>query len=204
MITLINLGQLNKFLNEVIVMHNKQTTRNYSLCFLIIAMFLNPILGPFSGIFAQTQNKCEEDLKEANDKFLDFEIEDALKLVKNCLDKKDITTVDKVLAHLLGGKIYFLNSDTVTAMKEFILVFESDSTFKPSLESESPEEIALLKIAKSEFQRQQRAAETPPWGGDKKWIWIAAGGAAVGAAIILRRDGDDQRGFPGPPGRPNR
>ena len=190
-------------------MNNKYVIRPYSLSFLIIFILSGAILIQSSDIHAQTQNKCDQELKEAYAKFINFKLEDAIKLVRECLDKKDITTVDKVQAHLLGGKIYFAQLDTVIAKEKFILVFESDSTFKPDPEIESPEDIALLKIAKSEFQSKVSETEEPQVvqplrkKGGKKWLWIGGGTAfAVGLIVIFWPPPDPPEDLPGPPGIP--
>ena len=190
-------------------MNNKYVIRPYSLSFLIIFILSGAILIQSSDIHAQTQNKCDQELKEAYAKFINFKLEDAIKLVRECLDKKDITTVDKVQAHLLGGKIYFAQLDTVIAKEKFILVFESDSTFKPDPEIESPEDIALLKIAKSEFQSKVSETEEPQVvqplrkKGGKKWFWIGSGIAIAGGLIVFFwPPPDPPEDLPGPPGPP--
>ena len=180
---------------------------NYSLSFLIILILSCAIFIQSSDTFAQTQNKCDQELKEADEKFIDGEFEDALKAVKNCLDKKDITTQDKISAHFLSGQIYLANDDTSRAKIEFIRTLELDPDFK--IDTEIAAEITLFNAAKSEFQSKVSEIQEPQVvqplrkKGGKKWLWIGGGIAfAVGLIVIFWPPPPPPEDLPGPPGIP--
>ncbi|MDI6766283.1 MAG: hypothetical protein QME52_05615 [Bacteroidota bacterium] len=170
--------------------------KNILLKIIVWALIPSLLIQPISICFAQTQNVCEERLKDAEKKFYDGFFDEAIDLLNQCLAEKDISTQERAKAHELLAKTY-LGKDYIDQAKGAIQkLLELVPTYSANPERDTPTFVDLVQQVKSE-KGEEKKEEGKPWY-KNTWVWIGAGVVVVGIVLIAVLAGGKEEEKPVP------
>lgn len=196
--------------------------------FLLASLLFTFICAFNYNVNAQTQKICTEQLTQAEEHYNRGRFNEAINLITECLDKPEISSVEKKQAYRLLGLAYLAKDyleearNTVRKLLEMVPNYESDPVQDPPQftklidevkqeELEKPEEPVAKKVEqkidKSVTPKSAKVVDAESKGGSKKWYFIGGGVLVAGgitAAILLSKDenGNGESSFPLPPNRP--
>jgi tetratricopeptide (TPR) repeat protein len=185
------------------------------LLVLVWALIFTPLFQTFSIPFAQAQDMCKTELAEAEQKYQEGSLDEAIALVTRCLEKNGLAIAESERAHKLLGKAYYAKGLLDKARENLRKLLELIPNWKPDPETDAPAFCRLAEEVIKEVEQQRQAQQQkqeqkqePKHDGGKKWLWIGGGGAvAAGAIAVLLASKDETRGngrLPNPPTPPPR
>ncbi|MCI0552460.1 MAG: hypothetical protein L0287_16040 [Anaerolineae bacterium] len=187
------------------------------LVLLILSLLFAPIMSQSKASPVLAQDRCEAELKLAEEKYYAGLFDEASNILQQCLDKNDLTPSVKIRALKLLT-FAFLAIDYLDqardALKKLLVIvptYEPDTTQDPprfvSLVREMKEAIAR-EMEKQEQAKEQLVAKEPIMqikpmkkGGNKTWLFIGGGVAAGLVAVLVAGKGKDDP--PPPPELPD-
>ncbi len=170
-----------------------------NILFKVIVWLLVPALlvQPISTCFAQTQNVCDQRLKEAEKKFYDGFFDEAVDLLNKCLADKDVTTQERAKVHELLAKTYLGKDYLDQAENAIRKLLELIPTYSANPERDTPTFVELVQKVKSEKGEDKEKEEKRPWY-KNTWVWIGAGVVIVGVVLIAILAGGKEKEEPKP------
>jgi hypothetical protein len=79
----------------------------------------------YSSVFAQSQLKCDKQLTQAEEKYNVGDWPEAIELIEQCLNTKDVSEIEKGRAYRLLGLVYIateLEKDANDALRNFLIM----------------------------------------------------------------------------------
>jgi len=186
-------------------------TNNLLVGFLILALIITPFAGKFSSIFAQSQNKCEKEILDAQKQYDSGRFDGAIKILTECLSKENISQNMKMKAYRLLGLAYIAKDylkDAKTAVSKLLDIVPN---YKPDPEQDPPafvniiaEEIKERKNTEKKIQdktsiastKQNKNIVTKKEKSSSLWYYIGGGVAAVAVAVVLLLGGGNNTSSP--------
>ena len=175
---------------------------------LVLGLIFTPISDSIFRVFAQTQDTCEKILAEAQDKYQEGLLQDAINLVNRCLSLQSISDDHREQAFKLLGKAYHAQGLLERAKENLKKLLELIPNWLPDPMVDTPSFQRLAEQVISEIQQQQeeqqqeeqQQEEAPPptsqqptqpvkKGGRKALLFIGGGGAVVAGLIIALAGG---------------
>jgi len=194
-------------------------TNQILICVLILSMIVTPVFDCVLPLLAAPQEKCSVELTEAESKYQEGQLDEAIALVRRCLDKDNLTLEESERAYKLIGKAYHAKGLLAESKENLRKLLKLIPNWRPDPNLETPSFLRLvdevIKELEAEKAKQiQPAIEEPKKeepkveqpvkkGGGKKFIFIggvSAAAAAVAVLFLLGGGGDKQ--LPGPPPLP--
>jgi tetratricopeptide (TPR) repeat protein len=178
---------------------------------LILLMIITPLLDPSLKLIAQTQNNCEQDIKEAETLYTLGRFDEAIEILERCKKSPGLTKEQETKIYRQLSYVYLAKEIETNAKREIERLLELVPNYKPDPVKDTPEYIKLVELVSTEKQAQQAQQPEPveeKKGGSKKWLLIGGGVVVVaGVAALLLIDNpppppDDLGNFPNPPARP--
>ena len=186
--------------------------------FLIALVTILPISDSITVALARFQDKCEAELKEAQEKYDLGLLDETIRLVSKCLDQEGVSLEESQKAYKLMGKAYHAKGILEEAKKNIRKLLELIPNWRPSPETETPtfrafvadiiremetekkpekvEEVPLeLPEEKKEPEQPQKPTLQPEKKGGKTFLWLALGAVAIGGGLAIGLGG----GGNGPP-----
>lgn len=154
----------------------------------IVFAFVLPTLTP---IMAQTQNVCDEKIKQAEQKFYDGLFDDAIAILNNCLKESSVTKQERARAHELLAKVYLGKDYQEQAENAIRKLLELVPSYTPNPDKDTPTYVALVeKIRAQQPQEKEEPQATDEQKNDKAWYentWVIVGAsvAVVGAVVAV-------------------
>ncbi len=152
---------------------------------VIIFGFFLPTLAP---IMAQTQNVCDEKIKQAEQKFYDGLFDDAIALLNNCLKESSVTKQERARAHELLAKVYLGKDYQEQAENAIRKLLELVPTYAPNPDKDTPTYVALVEKIRSQQPEEPQATDEQKndkaWY-ENTWVIVGAGVAVVGAVVAV-------------------
>jgi tetratricopeptide (TPR) repeat protein len=199
--------------------HKSRLTNQIFICVLILAMMVTPVLDCVVPLLARPQEKCSVELTEAESKYQEGQLDEAIALVRRCLDKDDITLEESERAYKLIGKAYHAKGLLAESKENLRKLLKLIPNWRPNPDIETPSFLRLADevIKEMEAEKAKEALPViaepkkeepkvePPVkkGGGKKFIFIGgAGVAAAAVAVIFLLSGGGDKQLPGPPPLP--
>jgi len=180
---------------------------NFLIGFLILALIITPISGKYSTVFAQSQNECEKELLNAQNKYDLGKFDEAIAIITECLGKENLSQDSKMKAYRLLGLTYIAKDYLNEAKTAVSKLLDIVPNYQPDLEQDPPIFVNLVteKIEErktSETNTQTKTTELPAkkdkQEGVKKeeksntiWYYIAGGAVAVAIVVVLLLSGGD-------------
>ncbi len=169
---------------------------------VIIFAFVLPVISPLT---AQTQDACDEKIKQAEQKFYDGLFDDAIALLNSCLKESSITKQERARAHELLAKVYLGKDYQEQAENAIRKLIELVPSYTPNPDKDTPTYVALVEKVRSEQTKEgeQPGEQSPkedgkPWY-TNTWVLIGAGVVVVGVvAILLLTKKDETKEEPKP------
>ena len=197
------------------MLRKKKSFSEGSLIVLICwALIMSPILDAVNDAMAQPQDKCEKELREADQNYRIGRFNESIDLLTRCLNKKAVSKEEKMRAYRLLGLAFIAKDyekqarNAVTKLLELVPNYESDPIQDPPPFTKLVEEVRE--------QIQTPAVEQPPKlvvppvrqekkGGGMKWLLIGGVGLVAGGVVaFLVSGGDGPNPLPVPPDLPGR
>ncbi len=160
------------------------------------------VLQPCAVAIAQTQDKCETNLRQAQSKFDQGEFDASIRLVQECLRSKDASDDQKVKGYEILGLVYLSKGSSTQASDAIRKLLEIESDYTPNADQTSPAYVSQVERVKGEMGTKSGG------GGGFPWLYVAGGAVLVGVAVVLiaSKSKDDETPanteLPGPPPRP--
>ncbi len=184
------------------------------LIWLVLALSGTPLPGALTIRPAQAQQKCAAELAEAEKKYLEGRLDEAIASAARCLEKGNLALAESEQAHKLLGKAYYAKGLLDQARENLRKLLELIPNWRPDPETDAPafrrlaeEVIQEVEQERQIQQQKQEQRQEPKRGRSKKWLWIGGGGAvAVGAAVFLLSNKNEAGNgrLPNPPNLPPR
>ncbi|MDP2208494.1 MAG: hypothetical protein Q8K98_06940 [Bacteroidota bacterium] len=155
---------------------------------VIIFAFVLPTLAP---IMAQTQNVCDEKIKQAEQKFYDGLFDDAIALLNSCLKEGGVTKQDRARAHELLAKVYLGKDYQEQAENAIRKLLDLVPSYAPNPDKDTPTYVALVeKVRAQQPHEKEEPQATDEQKNDKAWyentwVIVGAGVAVVGVVVAV-------------------
>ena len=136
------------------------------------------------GAFAQTQENCEQELRQATNLFRSTKYDSALSLLNFCLVQRRPELLEKAEAYKLLGKVKVALDDATGAKAAFREMLSLQPFMELDSKQETPETVKIFKEARIEF-----LTANPTTKGSKNWPWFVVSGVVVftvGALLFLK------------------
>jgi tetratricopeptide (TPR) repeat protein len=185
---------------------------------LILLLVLTPVGESFGNIFAQSQNECEEELKNAQRKMETGKFDEAIELITECLNKEGISNESKKQAYRLLGLTYIAKDYLGEARNAVGKLLDIVPNYQPDPDQDPPSFVDIVEEQIAERSQTVTKVETKLSPADEGksdktlWWWIGGGAVVALVAVILiaAGGGDDDgngdtpptAGLPDPPDLP--
>ncbi len=126
------------------------------------------------GAFAQAQENCEQELRQATNLFRSARYDSALSLLNLCLLQKQPVQSENAEAYKLLGKVKVALDDATGAKAAFREMLSLQPFMELDPKQETLETIKIFNEVRIEF-----LTANPTTKGAKNWPWIAVSGAVV-------------------------
>ena len=133
-----------------------------------------------SGAFAQAQENCEQELRQATNLFRSAEYDSALSLLNLCLSERQPAQLEKAEAYKLLGKVKVALDDVRGAKAAFREALSLQPFMELDSKQETPETVNIFNEVRIEF-----FTANPTTRGAKNWPWIAVSGAVISTVAAL-------------------
>ena len=198
----------------------KVTTQIPAILSVLFATILLALCQP-----AHAQEKCALFIKVAEDQYKNGNLDKATRLIRGCLEKKQLVASERMEAYMLLAKIYISEDKTAFAESAVLEILKIEPDLELTVDDVPPPLLVMFDRMKVEVAAEQKKAaelkpvqpavinntEDPSEQKSRKVLWLSvAGGATVIAAVALLGSGSgDSDGpqppangrFPAPPGR---
>ena len=192
---------------------NSMAVGGFSFKCLFVWLLFFTISVPLNSVLAQADEECKKLLEEAEKKYYDALFDDAIGLIKGCLDKEGLSKSTEFQAYKLLSLSYQGKSYEQQAKEAIKQLLKLNPSYKPNTEQEQPEFVEMVEKVRKEIEPPPTGPQPGPQkekgGGISKWVWIGGGVVAAGVvtAVVLSGGGDETPPpppgqFPLPPGRP--
>jgi hypothetical protein len=156
------------------------------------------------GVFALpalAQDKCKTDLQEAQKKYDEGQLDEAIALLNGCLRRGNLTTVESEKIYTLLAKANHAKELLDRARENLKQLLTLVPSWRPNPEVDPP---AFQKFAETVIKEVKPTEKS----GGKKWLFIGGGAAAAGALAFIVFKGEETvagpKLLPGPPNIPPR
>ena len=150
------------------------------LCFFILIFSVIFFQNSGQGAFAQTQEGCEQELRQATNLFQAAKYDSALSLLNLCLLEEQPESLEKVAAYKLLGKVKVALDDIPGAKAAFSEMLSLQPLMEFDSKQEKPETVKIFNEVRIEF-----LTANPTTKGSKNWPWIAISGTVVLTVAVL-------------------
>jgi len=159
---------------------------------------------------ATAQDKCLEQMIQAEKEYTNGNFDAAISLVTACLEAGALNQAEKQRAYKLLGLSYIAKDYVEQAKTAIWNLLDLVPKYEPDPAQDPPGFSNMVQEMKKEIaaKKEQKKPEAGKKGG-KKWLWIGGGVAVAGVAVVaLSGGGGDtttppaSRLLPGPPAIP--
>ena len=187
-------------------------------CLLILAGVFGCLAAGPGRSYAQAS--CEQALDRANGYYYNARFEEAIGLLKQCLDQGAFSQEEQRQAYTLLSMACFANRQEADARQAIQILLSLNPDYNPDPVSVQPSYRALVEDVRSERSPGLQAAPPAPAAplsltttttgapqsrrGLSKWIYFGGGAVLTSVAILLLSSGDGSNPPPGPPPPPGR
>jgi len=188
------------------------------ILFLVLTMIIAPVYDTVVPLIALPQEKCTDELAQAETKYQEGLLDEAIALVNRCLDKDNLTIEESEQAYKLLGKAYHAKGLLAQSKENLRKLLKLIPNWRPNPDFETP---SFLRLAQEVIQELEveKAKEAPPVikkptgeepaptvkkGGGKKFL-IIGGAGAVAAGLVFAfasGGGGGAQQLPNPPPLP--
>jgi hypothetical protein len=206
---------------EEVMLHQIEKISNIGFVgVLIILLVLTPVGEKFGTVFAQSQNECEEQLKNAQKKMETGKFDEAIELITECLNKEGISNETKKQAYRLLGLTYIAKDYLGEARNAVSKLLDIVPNYTPDPDQDPPSFVNIVEEQIAERSQPVKTSDTKTTAVDEEksdksdksiWWWIGGGAVVALVAVILLAagGGDDEGGgeptptaLPDPPDLP--
>ena len=180
---------------------------NILIGYLFMALIFIPIAGKFGSVSAQSIEACEEELKEAQNKYDTGLFDAVIEIVNECLNNENLSQENKKKAYRLLGLTYVAKdylSEAKTAVSkllDIVPIISEEIKERKIIEKEK-----IIKTDESTLKGKKQV-DSKDEKSNTIWWYIGGGVLAVVAILVLALGGGDdttpsENDLPGPPDLP--
>ena len=176
---------------------------------LLLLMILL-LIGAVVPVCAYAQTSCEQALSAATRYYNDARFEEAIGLLKGCLEQGAFSEAEQLDVYTLLSMLCFANREEAEARQAIRVLLSLKPDYQPDPIRDQPSYRALVEDVRGQMQPVQPAAlasavvaqnERQGRRGLKKWLYAGGGAILTGAAFLLINSvgQSNQDGGPNPP-----
>jgi tetratricopeptide (TPR) repeat protein len=122
----------------------------------IWALSFTSILNPFSAVKVQAQDKCAQELAQAEEMYFAGEFDAAIDLLTGCLNKGGLTAEEQTRVYKLLALVYISKNDPARAKENVQKLLELAPNYQPDPNEDPPELIDMVQQIRQERERQEQ------------------------------------------------
>jgi len=183
---------------------------------IISMLILTLLFNPFCLLLAQTQDKCEKELTDAEQKYYAGRFDEAIEQARRCLSNTGLSDAEQLRAYKLMS-LAFIAKDYLEQAKSAVQrLLELVPTYEPDPDQDPPPFTNMVKEVKETIEQQKKkeeqakraaappepAKQAPPAKkGGSKTLLLIGGGVVAGLVAVLVAGGGgggDGSGVPTP------
>jgi len=176
--------------------NDRRITMNVIISMLILTLIFNP----FCALLAQTQDKCEKELAEAEQKYYAGRFDEAIEQARRCLSNSDLSDAEQLRAYKLMSLAFIAKDYLEQARSAVQKLLELVPTYEPDPDQDPPPFTNMVKEMKETMEQQRQKEEqakqpiTPPEPaeqappakkGGSKTLLLIGGGVVAGLVAVL-------------------
>lgn len=159
--------------------------------------------------FGQAADTCDEELEEAETRYIEGQFDESIRVVLTCLNRAEIDTVHAIEGYRLLALALIRKDELPEARAAIVQLFDVYPEYEPDPVADPPAYTALVDIVKQQVLPTAEASEPPP---QQSWFqsnlrWLLSGGAVVAggvlAAVLMQGGDSGSPSLPPPPAVPN-
>jgi len=133
----------------------KNLACNALVGFLVLALLITPVFDIVSPLIAWSQDKCETELAEAENKYQLGELDEVIELVNRCLDKGDVNVEELEKAYKLLGKTYHAKGLLEQAKEHLKTLLKMIPNWRPNPDLDTPSFQRLAEEVITEMEQKK-------------------------------------------------